>query len=254
MPIELPNIDKLELPQICKTLALKQRGLILVTGRAGTGKSTTMAAMIEYLNERQTKKVITIEDPIEFLYRNKKCLIAQRDLGDDTRSFASALEHALRQDPDVILVGEMRDLETIATAITAAETGHLVLSTLHTMGAGPSIDRIIDIFPSHQQRQIRLQLTLVIEGVLSQILVPRASGKGRIAAFEVMLGTPAIRNLIREEKVFQIPNFMRLGKSEGMHTLDQHLFALVKEGVVTADEALVRAHDPIELEKMLKLS
>jgi twitching motility protein PilT len=207
--------------------------------------------MIHFLNGREKRKVITIEDPIEFLHKNNQCLITQRDLGDDTKSFASALIHGLRQDPDVILVGEMRDLETMATAITAAETGHLVLSTLHTIGSAATIDRIIDVFPAHQQPQIRAQLSLVLEGVLSQVLLPRADGRGRIAAFEIMLHTYAIANLIRESRVYEIPSVIETSSQQGMQTLDQALRKLVEAGLVTADEALMRAHKPQELKGKL---
>jgi len=201
VPFEVPTIDELGLPAICKTLALKPRGLVLVTGRTGMGKSTTLATMIDHINKNEARNVITIEDPIEYVFQDMKSMIAQRDLGSDTKSFANALRHVLRQDPDVILIGEMRDLETIATAITAAETGHLVLSTLHTPSAPQAVDRIIDVFPPHQQEQIRLQLSLVLEGVLSQVLLRRASGLGRVAAVEIMLGTDAVRNVIRERKI-----------------------------------------------------
>jgi twitching motility protein PilT len=251
VPTKIPTIEELGLPEVCKSLVLKPRGLVLVTGPTGSGKSTTLAAMINYLNEREARKVITIEDPVEFLHSNKKCFIVQRELGEDTLSFASGLKHALRQDPDVILVGEMRDLETIATAITAAETGHLVLSTLHTSGAAQTIDRIIDVFPAHQQPQVRAQLALILQGVLSQALLPRADGGGRIAAFEIMLGSPAIRNLIREGKTFQIPTYLETGSQQGMQTLDQALALLVKRGAVTLEEALLRAQNAEELKKAI---
>ncbi len=248
--LKLPTIDELGLPSVCKTLALKQRGLVLVTGPTGMGKSTTLAAMINHLNKTDRRNVITIEDPIEFVYHNEKCIIAQRDLGDDTKSFATALRHTLRQDPDVILVGEMRDLDTISTAITAAETGHLVLSTVHTASAPQTIDRIIDVFPSHQQEQIRFQLSLVLEGVLSQLLLPRAGGRGRVAAFEVMISTDAIRNLIREGRTDQIPTYLQTGKQHGMQTMDQALQDLVKSGAVSPEEAVIRSSKPEELRRL----
>lgn len=251
IPAQIPALEKLGLPEVCKSLILKPRGLVLVTGPTGSGKSTTLASMIDYLNEREAKKVLTVEDPIEFLHSNKKCLVVQREVGEDTPSFASALKHALRQDPNVILVGEMRDLDTIATAITAAETGHLVLSTLHTSGAAQTVDRIIDVFPAHQQPQIRTQLAMIMEGVLCQTLLPRAGDKGRVAAFEIMVATSAIRNLIRDGKTFQIPTFIETGKQFGMQTLCQSLAALVKEGTVTLESALSSAHDPAELKKLV---
>ena len=245
-PVEVPTVETFGLPEVCKTLALKPRGLVLVTGPTGCGKSTTLAAMIDYLNEHERRKVITIEDPIEFLHKNKRCLIAQRDLGDDTRSFASALKHGLRQDPDVILVGEMRDLDTMATAITAAETGHLVMSTLHTTGAAATVDRIIDVFPPHQQPQIRAEIALTLEGVLSEVLLPRIDGAGRIAAFEIMLGNYAIRNLIRDSRTYEIPGVLEVSARQGMQTLDQGLRQLVEAGLVTFDDALSRAQNPGE--------
>ena len=238
VPFEVPTIDELELPAICKTLALKPRGLILVTGRTGMGKSTTLAAMIDHVNKNDSRNIITIEDPIEYIFQDKKSMIAQRDLGSDTKSFANALRHVLRQDPDVILVGEMRDLETIATAITAAETGHLVLSTLHTPSSPQAIDRMIDVFPPHQQEQIRLQLSLVLEAVLSQVLLRRASGRGRVAAVEIMLGTDAVRNIIRESKIEQMPTYMQTGSQFGMQTMDQSLQNLVSTHQVTLEEAI----------------
>ncbi len=250
VPLQVVTLDALGLPSACKELSLRPRGLVLVTGPTGSGKSTTLAAMIEYLNEHECRHVITIEDPIEFLHGDKKCIIAQRELGGDTQSFGEALKHILRQDPDVILVGEMRDLETIATAITAAETGHLVLATLHTTSAPQTIDRIVDVFPTHQQQQIRLQLSLVLEGILCQALLPRTGG-GRVAAIEVLIVNAAVRNLIREGKTFQIPTIMQLSGQAGMQTLDQSLAALVRQGQVAAEEALVRAASPEDLKKLI---
>jgi twitching motility protein PilT len=252
IPHTIPTIDELELPQICKTLVMKPRGLILVTGPTGSGKSTTLAAMIDYLNERDGRNVITIEDPIEYLHHNKKCIVAQRDLGDDTKSFDIALKHALRHDPDVILVGEMRDLETISTAIRAAETGHLVLGTLHTIDAAQTVDRAIDIFPPAQQTQVRLQFAQVIEGILTQTLLPRSTGKGRIAAFEIMVGVPAARNLIRDKQSFKLPTVMELGTKDGMQTLNQALAVLVNRGVIDREEALQRSSSPEQLKKLLQ--
>jgi twitching motility protein PilT len=251
VPFQIQSIDELGLPQICKDLILKPRGLILVTGPTGSGKTTTMAAMIDHLNEYTWKNVITIEDPIEYLYNNKNCIIAQRDLGDDTKSFSVALKHALRHDPDVIAVGEMRDLETVATAIAAAETGHLVLGTLHTTDASQTVDRMIDIFPPSQQQQIRLQLSQVFEAVLSQTLLPRLKG-GRIAAFEILTANPAVRNLIREHKTFELNNVMQLNAKDGMQNLDQALAQLVRDRIVSQEEAMAKSSNPERLTKLLQ--
>ena len=253
VPYNIPCIDELELPQICKELILKPRGLILLTGPSGCGKSTTLAAMINHLNENETRNVITIEDPIEFLFRDKRCLIRQRDLGDDTKSFYTGLIHALRHDPDVIVIGEMRDLATMSTAIMAAETGHLVLGTLHTIDAPQSIDRILDIFPPSQQRQMRLQLSQVIEAVLSQTLLPRIGG-GRIAAFEIMIANSVMRKLIREEMIFEMPVNMKMCTREGMQTLDQALADLVRRDIIAIEEALMRSSNPAELNNLLQSS
>ncbi len=251
VPFKVPTVAELKLPEICKDIILKPRGLILVTGPTGSGKSTTVAAMIDYLNDTDGRNIITIEDPIEYLHRNKKCLIAQRDLGDDTRSFDAALIHALRQNPDVVFIGEMRDLTTIAIAIRAAETGHLVIGTLHTVDAAQTIDRIIDIFPSDQQQQIRLQLSQVIEAVLCQALVPLAAGHGRAAAFEIMIATSAVRNLIREGKVFQLPGIIQISSKDGMQTLNQALSDLVKKHIITKENALLKSSDPAGLGRMI---
>jgi twitching motility protein PilT len=251
VPFNIPTIDQLHLPLICKELILKPRGLILVTGPAGSGKSTTMAAMIDHLNETESRNIITIEDPIEFLHRNKKSIIAQRDLGEDTRSFDLALIHTLRQDPDVVFIGEMRDLTTIATAIRAAETGHLVLGTLHTTDAAQTIDRIIDIFPANQQEQIRLQLSQVLEAVMTQCLLPRVDGSGRVAAFEILIATPAVRNLIRMGKSHEIVNVIHLSTKEGMQTLDQSLAKLVKSQMVKQEDALMKSSNQSQLLKLL---
>jgi twitching motility protein PilT len=251
VPYVVPTIDQLELPQILKQLALKPRGLILVTGQTGTGKSTTLAAIINHINENEERNIITIEEPIEFLHQNKKCNIYQREVGSDTLSFARALTYSLRHDPDVLVVGEMRDLATIATAITAAETGHLVLGTLHTYNAPQSIDRVVDIFPPEQQQQIRFQLSQVLEAVLSQTLVHRIKG-GRIAAFEILVATSAVRNLIRERKVYQLHSIMSVGRREGMQTLDQALAQLVKKRVVTKQEAILKITDLEQFEGWLK--
>ena len=251
VPFHIPSIDEWGLPQIFKKLIMKTKGLILITGPSGSGKSTTMAAMLSHLNETSTRNVITIEDPIEFIFRNKKCLIRQRDMGDDTKSFSTAVIHALRHDADVIAIGEMRDLATISTAIMAAETGHLVLGTLHTIDAPQSIDRMIDVFPHGQQQQIRLQLSQVIEAVISQALLPRIDG-GRIAAFEIMLANSVIRRQIRDEKLYDIHPNMEMGKLEGAQTLDQALTDLVKRNIITLEEAILRSSDPVKLQRSLQ--
>lgn len=228
----VPPLEALNLPEIVKQFAVKQQGLLLVTGPTGSGKSTTLAAMIDYINETQRKHIVTLEDPIEYLHQTKNCLIAQREIGIDTLSFSSGLRAALRQDPDVILVGEMRDLETIRTAITAAETGHLVLATLHTPDAPQTVDRIIDVFPTEQQRQIRIQLASVLIGVLSQRLIPRLNGDGRAMALEIMVNTPAVANLIRQEKIYQIKSVIQTGRQIGMQTMLSSLQQLVAEGQI----------------------
>ncbi|MFQ5814041.1 MAG: type IV pilus twitching motility protein PilT [Anaerolineae bacterium] len=247
----IPTIEELGLPEVCKVMALKPDGLILVTGPTGCGKSTTLAAMLDYLNERERRRVVTIEDPIEYLFRDKQCFITQRELGADTKAFANALKRSLRQDPDVILVGEMRDLETIATALTAAETGHLVFSTLHTPSAAGAIDRIIDVFPTHQQGQIRAQLSTTLEGSLYQALIPRANGNGLIVAVEVMIATPAVRNLIREGKTYQIPNVIQTGSQYGMQSMNQALKELYQKGLITLEEAFTKSHNPEELRELI---
>jgi twitching motility protein PilT len=251
---QIPTIDKLKLPEVCKSLALKPHGLIIVTGPTGCGKSTTLAAMMDYLNQKEKRNVTTIEDPIEFVHQDNKCIFSQRELGADTRSFTNALKYAMRQDPDVILVGEMRDLETMSTALTAAETGHLILTTLHTPSAPQAIDRFIDIFPPHHQQQVRIQLSTTLEGVLYQVLVPRRDGSGRIAAVEIMLATPAVRNLIREGKTYQLMNVIQTGAQYGMQTLDQALLALYRNGLISREEALARSVDKEELKERLNNS
>lgn len=252
LSLTIPTIDELGLPEVCKDLVMKPRGLILVTGPTGSGKSTTLAAMIDYINEREARRVITIEDPVEYVFEDKLCMITQRELGVDTLSFSSALKHALRQDPDVILVGEMRDLETIATALTAAETGHLVLSTLHTVSAALTVDRIIDVFPPHQQQQVRTQLASIVEGVLCQTLLPLADGEGRIVAIETMIATSAVRNLIREAKTHQLTGVIETGSRIGMHTLDQALVKLFKGGKITLDDAMAKAGNPGNLRQLIE--
>lgn len=230
--LNIPSMDALRLPLVLKELATKQRGLILVTGPTGSGKSTTLAAMIDHMNQTRNEHIITIEDPIEYLHKHQLSIVNQREIGHDSHSFANALRAALRQDPDIILVGEMRDLETIGTAITAAETGHLVMSTLHTIGAAKTVDRIIDVFPPHQQQQVRVQLASVIEAVISQQILPKADGTGRVAAFEIMVANAAIRNLIREGKTHQIQNVIQTGANQGMQTMDASLLELYKKRII----------------------
>ncbi len=246
IPLKIPTFEELNLPDVLKKIAMEQRGLVLVTGTTGSGKSTTLAAMIDYINSNRAVNIVTIEDPIEFLHRDKKSIISQREVGSDTKSFVKALRSALRQDPDVILVGEMRDFETIQTALIAAETGHLVLSTLHTVDAAETINRIISIFPPNQQKQIRLQLASVIKGIISQRLLPKADGNGRVPAIEVMLGTLTIKECIVDpDKTRLISDVIAQGKVlYGMQTFDQSLFDLYKAGLVTYEEALKWASNP----------
>lgn len=244
IPEQVPTLDQLDLPEVVGTLARKPRGLILVTGPTGSGKSTTMAAMINQINEEQACNIITLEDPIEYLHRHKKSLINQREIGADSRSFANGLRAALREDPDVILVGEMRDMDTISIAVRAAETGHLVLATLHTSDASQTIDRIIDVFPPYQQQQIRTQLSLTLQGIISQQLLPRRSGTGRVVAVEILVATSAVRNLIREGKSHQLMTVIQTGAKAGMQSMDAALRDLCRAGVVADEEALMRASDP----------
>jgi len=248
---ELPNLDELGMPEQLKELTMLRRGLILMVGATGAGKSTTLAAMIDYRNEKTSSHIITIEDPIEFVHNHKKCLVNQRELGSDTESFPSALKYVLRQDPDVILIGEMRDLETIAAALTIAETGHLALATLHTNSTAESVNRIVDAFPAHQQGQIRAQLAFTLEGVVTQALLPRANGKGRVAAAEIMLATQAIRTLIRDDKIHQIYSALQTGKKLGMQTMNDSLHQLYMQGDVAIGECLRVSSDPAELRRML---
>jgi len=251
IPFKIPSVDEFELPKILKALIRRPRGLILVTGHTGSGKSTTLASMINHLNENDRRHVIMIEDPIEFLHADHKCIIVQRDLGDDTRSFNTALVKALRHDPDVVVIGEMRDLDTVSAAITAAETGHLVLGTLHTVDAPQSIDRIIDVFPYGQQQQIRIQLSQVMEAVISQALLRRIDG-GRIAAFEIMLTSETIKTKIREAKTFEIPVSIEVSTPQGMQTLDQALADLVKRKIVKLEDALMKSTNPVKLQRFLQ--
>lgn len=237
IPTKIPTIEELNLPKTLETLMDKPQGLILVTGPTGSGKSTTLAAMIDYLNRTYAKHIITLEDPIEYVHIHKKSIINQREIGSDTKSFAAGLRASLRQDPDVILVGEMRDLETISTAITAAETGHLVLATLHTSSASQTIDRIIDVFPPHQQRQVRLQVSNVLQGIISQRLFPLREGGGRVAATEILLNIASIANLIRNEKIHQIQNVLQTSKALGMHTLEMSVQSLLNAGKISYESA-----------------
>jgi twitching motility protein PilT len=251
IPATIVPIDELGLPPVVHELARKPRGLVLVTGPTGSGKSTTLASMIDEINMTREEHIMTIEDPIEFLHRHKKCIVNQRELGSDAPTFAAALKAALRQDPDVILVGEMRDLETISTALTAAETGHLVFATLHTQSAPSTVDRIIDVFPPQQQQQVRVQLSLALQGVMTQQLLPTADGASRVAAIEVMVPTPAVRNLIREGKTHQILSSMQTGTGAGMQTMDMALAALVRQGKITHRLAEERSSTPDELRRLL---
>lgn len=241
IPLVIPRLEDLNLPAIVADLAKKPNGLVLVTGPTGVGKTTTMAAMIDLINTERQDMIISIEDPIEFLHQNKRSIIKQREVFSDTKCFAEALRHALRQDPDVIFVGEMRDLETISTALTAAETGHLVLATLHTPDAPQTVERIIDVFPPFQQQQVKLQLSDCLQGVISQLLLPRASGVGRAVATEIMIGTPAIRNLIREQEIEQMPTLIQTGQQYGMRTMDKSLKELYRAGVISYETALSKA-------------
>lgn len=247
----IPSFDKLGLPEIIKSFTNKHKGLVLVTGPTGSGKSTTLASMINLINETQQKHIITLEDPIEYVHKHKESLVNQREIGTDTESFHSALRAILRQDPDVILIGEMRDPETVSIALTAAETGHLVFSTLHTVGAAKTIDRIVDMFEPSQQQQIKTQLSTVCEGVISQQLIPTLDGEGRVAALEVMIATPAIKNLIREGKTYQIPNMIQTGTKSGMKTMDQDLIDLHRNGKISREMAISRSTDQEFTNKML---
>jgi twitching motility protein PilT len=250
VPIVIPTIDELGLPSILADLARKPNGLVLITGPTGVGKTTTLAALIDLINNERECHIISIEDPLEFTFTNKKSIIKQREVYSDTHSFAEALRHALRQDPNVIIVGEMRDLETIATTVTAAETGHLVLATLHTPNAPQTIQRIIDVFPPHQQQQIKLQLADCLQGVVCQLLLPRASGEGRVLATEVMIATSAIRNLIREQEIEQIPTIMQTGSQFGMNTMDKSLKELYQKGLITIDTAMAKVKNVDEFRQL----
>ncbi|MFH1736218.1 MAG: type IV pilus twitching motility protein PilT [bacterium] len=244
IPADIRSFEELGLPEIMKDLSLRDRGLVLLTGPTGSGKSTTLATMVDYINEYKELHIITIEDPVEFFHETRNCLINQRELGANTHSFANALRAALREDPDVILVGEMRDLETIALALTAAETGHLVLATLHTSSAAKTIDRIIDIFPSSQKTQVRSMLAESLEAVVAQKLLPLKNGSGRIAALEVMVANTAVRNLIREDKIYQIPSVIQASGKQGMQSIDQDLMRLMHKGLIDREVACHIAENP----------
>ena len=251
IPAEITPVDELGLPPIIHEFGRKPRGMVLFTGPTGSGKSTSLAAIIDEINEQTEQHIMTIEDPIEFLHGHKRCIVNQRELGSDAPSFALALRAALRQDPDVILVGEMRDLETISTALTAAETGHLVFATLHTQDTPQSIDRIIDVFPPHQQHQVRVQLSVALQGIVTQTLLPTADGAGRCLAAEVLMPTPAIRNLIREGKTHQIYSVLQTSAAQGMQTMDASLASLVRAGTISRALAESRATSPEELRRLL---
>jgi len=251
IPFNVRTFQELGLPPVIAKLAERPRGLVLVTGPTGSGKSTTLAAIIDKINKERKGHIITVEDPIEFIHRHQSCIVNQREIGTDTKTFAAALKYALREDPDVILVGEMRDLETVAAALTIAETGHLVLATLHTNSAAESINRVIDVFPSNQQSQVRAQLAFVLEGVVTQTLLPKLKGRGRSMAAEIMVATPAIRALIRDDKVHQIYSAMQAGKKFGMQTMNDALFQLYTAREVAQEECERVSHDPKEFLRMI---
>jgi twitching motility protein PilT len=251
IPNEMPSLGELGLPPVLEEFTKKPRGFVLVTGPTGSGKSTTLAAMLDLINEVRHEHILTIEDPIEFLHKHKRCIVNQRELGADAQSFGLGLKAALRQDPDVILVGEMRDLETIATALTAAETGHLVFATLHTQDTAQTVDRIVDVFPPEQQQQVRVQLSVSLQGIVTQQLLPRADGQGRIAACEILVPTPAVRNLIREGKTHQIYSALQTGGQFGMQTMDSALAQLVREHKITRELAESRSSAPEELRRLM---
>ncbi len=251
LPSVVPSLDELGLPEVCKELILKPRGMVVISGPTGSGKSTTLSAMINYLNSTENRRIVTIEDPIEFVYANDKCTITQRELGGDTRSFAEALRHVLRQDPDVILVGEMRDLETASAALTIAETGHLILTTGHAPSAPQTIERIIDMFPPHERATVQSRLASLLVGVLTQVLIPTIDGSGRVAAIEIMLASPAVRANIRDGKVYQIPNAMLTQARMGMVLLDQALINLHRKGVISRESVLAYCNEPDEVTKLM---
>jgi twitching motility protein PilT len=252
IPAEILTADQLNLPDAVRKFCMMSKGLVLITGPTGSGKSTTLAAMVDLINESRNDHILTIEDPIEFTHQNKMCLVNQREIGTNTKSFAAALRAALREDPDVILVGEMRDRETIELGMTAAETGHLVFGTLHTNSAPKTVDRIIDVFPPDQQSQIRSMLAESLKGVVSQVLMKKKGGKGRVAALEIMVGTSAIANLIRENKIHQVPSIIQTGKKDGMQLLDQHILEYLMSGVIDPNEAYMKANNKQAFVQYLK--
>jgi twitching motility protein PilT len=251
IPTEIASLEELGLPPVLSEFTTKPRGFVLFTGPTGSGKSTSLAALVDMINREREDHILTIEDPIEFLHRHRKCIVNQREIGADATDFSSALKSALREDPDVILVGEMRDLETISTALTAAETGHLVFATLHTQSTAQTVDRIIDVFPPHQQHQVRMQLSIALQGIVTQQLLPTADGSGRVCASEVLIPTPAIRSLIREGKTHQIYSALQTSGARGMQTMDSHLAQLVRQGKITRQLAEERASVPEELKRLL---
>jgi twitching motility protein PilT len=251
IPSDMPKLETLGLPKVIESFTEKPRGFVLVTGPTGSGKSTTLAAMLDKINDTRHEHILTIEDPIEFLHRHKKCIVNQRELGGDAKSFGAGLKAALRQDPDVILVGEMRDLETISTALTAAETGHLVFATLHTQDTAQTVDRIVDVFPPEQQQQVRVQLSVALQGIVTQQLLPTADGRGRAVATEVLVPTPAVRNLVREGKTHQIYSTLQTGGSFGMQTMDAALAQLVREHKISRELAEARSSTPEELRRLM---
>jgi twitching motility protein PilT len=251
IPFSIKTFDDLKLPDVIRRMAERPRGLVLVTGPTGSGKSTTLAAMIDKINKERKGHIITVEDPIEFIHRHQGCIVNQREVGTDTKSFQASLKYALRQDPDVILIGEMRDLDTIQAALTISETGHLAFATLHTNSAAEAINRIIDVFPSHQQSQVRAQLAFVLEGIITQTLLPKAKGKGRAMAAEILVVTPAVRALIRDDKIHQIYSTMQSGKKFGMQTMNDALYSLYMAREVAEEECLRASHDPNEFLRMI---
>ncbi|MFC1916013.1 type IV pilus twitching motility protein PilT [Chloroflexota bacterium] len=251
IPLVIPTLDQLGLPDVCKELVLKPRGLVVVSGPSGCGKSTTLAAMINYLNSRESLRVVTIEDPIEYIYTNDKCTITQRELGSDTLSFAEALKHILRQDPDVILVGEMRDFETAAAVLTIAETGHLILTTGHATSASQAVERIIDLFPAHERHLAQSRLSSLLIGILCQALIPKADGKGRVAAVEIMMASGAVRNIIREGKIHQLPNTIITQARSGMVLLDHALINLYRQGIISSESLFAFCNESDEVTKLI---